>query len=536
MKRGLFFSRCQGALGDSLDLGALSAGYAHLEAVRVFDDFYDLAAFDELLKEVETKGLEAVVLAGDSPLSWRSVRNGEQLLWSLEERGVDRNRIDFVNLKNMVVRPHRASPRVLQEKARVLVDVALAKAERSGILENVEVAPRQAVAIIGAGAGSLSAAQQMLDQGYRVHLVDEASDSEMMRAESPHVRATLAYISHHRRFTWHASSSITDFSGFTGDYHIAVANGKGGQSLDVGAVILSATSGPRPKDLQRVFHVDVDEAGKLVSRDDTSAPSQTTDRGVFVINPAEKSGGGLDAELLAADSAAAMVINLLNRREILNRVTVSQVRTELCGGCAACVKTCMFNAVSLVGRPAVSVIDPRRCRGCGNCVTACPAGARDLAVCPTSYLFAAVDILSRFQPGGLEPRILALACDGCGYRALDQAAELGETWPVGILPLWVVCGGQIDTQLIMHGLVRGFDGVLLLICGEGCCHNLVGNVDLERRVNLFREILLSRGFDPARVQTISTCTRRKPDCMDRIRAFHAQTQIGTETTQAVTIR
>jgi coenzyme F420-reducing hydrogenase delta subunit len=143
-----------------------------------------------------------------------------------------------------------------------------------------------------------------------------------------------------------------------------------------------------------------------------------------------------------------------------------------------------------------------------------------------------VDILSSFQHAGAGKKILAIACDGCGYRCMDRAGEQGLGWPVGIMPLWVVCGGQIDTQLIMYAFVKGFDGVLLMICGEGCCHNQIGNVDLERRANLLKEILTSRGIDHGRMHIISTCSRNSSECVEKIGQFSAQladTEMSTST-------
>jgi len=133
---------------------------------------------------------------------------------------------------------------------------------------------------------------------------------------------------------------------------------------------------------------------------------------------------------------------------------VSDVRSELCGGCGVCVKTCIFHAVSLRGEPRVSVIDPRRCRGCGNCVTACPSGARNLDTCSSEYLSEAIDILAGFKTAPGEKKVLLMACEGCGYVCLDRAAEEGQAWPVAAMPLKVVCGGQVDTQLLLQAFLR----------------------------------------------------------------------------------
>jgi heterodisulfide reductase subunit A-like polyferredoxin/coenzyme F420-reducing hydrogenase delta subunit len=523
MKQGLFFSTCDGQLSEVLDFESLAEEYASLESVKVFDNFYQDGSFDELMNDVESKDLHSLILAGESPMAYRQTRNGELLFKCLEERGLNPNRVEVVNLKNMVVRPHQESREALQQKAKLLIDVGLEKVKVSPLLKTREISPRQSVAIIGANSSSVAVAQHLLDEGYKVFLVQDGTELSVPKDESQHMQPTLAYVKRHARFTIHNEATVTDFHGYTGDYVMKVAAEGTETEMPVGAVVLSLEENTRMiKKLQPIFHVDIDEKGALAAKDEKTARSQTQDRGIFVVNPVQADGNGLGNRLLAADGTAAMVINLLNRKEIYHRVAVSQVDKDLCGGCGSCVKTCMFHAVSLEGESRVSVIDPRRCRGCGNCVTACPAGARDLVICPTTYLFNAVDILSSFQHSGPGKKILAIACDGCGYRCLDRAGEQGLSWPVGIMPLWVVCGGQIDTQLIMYAFVKGFDGVALLICGEGCCHNLIGNVDLERRANLLKEILASRGIDHGRMQIISTCSRNSSECVDKIGQFSAQ--------------
>ena len=73
--------------------------------------------------------------------------------------------------------------------------------------------------------------------------------------------------------------------------------------------------------------------------------------------------------------------------------------------------------------------------------------------------------------------MLTVACEGCGYPCLDRAGQKRIKYPVGVMPLAVACGGQVDMQLPLHGFAAGFDAVVLMICGEGCCHNVIGNVD-----------------------------------------------------------
>jgi coenzyme F420-reducing hydrogenase delta subunit/Pyruvate/2-oxoacid:ferredoxin oxidoreductase delta subunit len=315
-------------------------------------------------------------------------------------------------------------------------------------------------------------------------------------------------------------ATVTDFHGYPGDFSLTVTAAGQESDLLVGAVVLSLQNNSAMiKMFQAMFHIDIDKDGSLVALDDVTARSQTQDRGVYVINPQKVAGEELGQAFMAADAVASMVIKLLNQKEIHHAVKVSEVKAEFCSGCGACVKTCMFRAVSLVGTPLISHIEPRRCRGCGNCVTACPTDARDLISSPNNALFGSIDIFAQFQSGA---KILLIACEGCGYRCLNNGAESGLAWPIGVIPLKVVCGGQIDTRLIIHAFVKGFDGVGLVICGEGCCHNIIGNVDLERRANLLREILGARGIDEGSMKVIATCSRTGQECIDSVNEFYGQ--------------
>lgn len=535
MKTGIYFSRCNNAFEGVLQLEALAESYRNHASVKVFDDFFDPDDFAELLADVENKGLEAVVLAGDSHFSYAQTRNGEYLFKSLEERGLNQNKIEIVNLKNMLALPHKeqGGAAVLQ-KAQLLLDAGLEKLRYSHSIVTVEVSPRKSVAIVGVSSAAFVAAQHCLEEGFKVFLVNERKDVVIPPAELPLIRPTMVFVLRHPRLTLCNEATLSDFDGYPGDFTLTITSAGVATELQVGAVLLSPLyNSALLKAFQSIFHIDVNRDGSLAALDDVTSRSQTQDRGVYVINPPEAGKGDLGHAFMAADAASSLVINLLNKAEIHHTIKISEVRSELCSGCGACVKTCMFKAVSLAGTPRLSVINPRRCRGCGNCVTACPTDARDLATTPNAYLFGSIDIFARLQA---ETKLLLIACEGCGYRCLDSAAAAGSDWPVGVLPLKVVCGGQIDTRLILHAFDRGFEGVGLVICGEGCCHNIIGNVDLERRANLLREILESRGISESRMQVIATCSRAGKECIENVNAFHRQLAEAAEIESTVMLR
>ncbi|MCP4694793.1 MAG: hydrogenase iron-sulfur subunit [Desulfobacterales bacterium] len=506
MKLGTFFSTCDGVISEKIDLHALAKEWVGIPSVTIVDNFYHGEDYDKLLKEVKDKNLDSIVLAGKSPFTYHHTRNGDFLFNILAKNGVNPNRIEVVNIKNMVVLPHNASSKELHQKAKLLVDVGIERLRHAERITTVEISPRKSAAVIGADLSSLAVSQLLIDEGCKVFLIHEEDELTFPPDEVDHIKPTLAYLTHHSRFTLLSKTEVKDFYGFTGDYTLSLESEESTRDLRVGAVVISVGKDDK-KLIQKahsVFHVDIHPDGSLIPLDKVSASCRTQERGVFIINTSNGPDRGPAEKFMAADAAGSMAINMLNKFEIHENIMVSQVNKAYCSGCGACVKTCVFNAVSLNGGSGVSVIDPKRCRGCGNCVAACPADARSLTVCPTDYLFNAVDILARFEPVNNAPKTLVLTCDGCGYPGLDRAAEQGMTWPVSALPLRMVCGGQMDTQLIMHAFVKGFDKVVLIVCNEGFCHNIIGNVALERRTHLFKEILASRGSDPENLHVLTT--------------------------------
>lgn len=535
MKTGIYFSRCGDVFEGLFPLESLADHYRERFPVKIFDDFFAVDDFAALLDDVGEQGIEAVVLVGDSHFSYTQTRNGEYLLKCLEERGLNQNKIEIVNLKNMLALPHKDAPgAALQQKARLLIDAGIEKLKHSHAIVTVEVSPRKAVAVVGTSAAAFVAAQHCLEEGYKVFLINDRPEVVIPPEELPLIRPTMVLALRHPRLTLFNAATLLDFDGYPGDFTLTLSAGGTESQLQIGAAILSPQNNSSlVKVFQAIFHVDVDRDGSLAALDEVTSRSQTLERGVFIINPPELGKNDPGHVFMAADAAASLAVDLLNKREIYHTVKVSEVRTELCSGCGACVKTCMFKAVSLAGTPRVSTINPRRCRGCGNCVTACPTDARDLATTPNAFLFGTIDIFAQLQSG---VKLLLIACEGCGYRCLDSAAQAGHHWPLGVIPLRVVCGGQIDTRLILHAFNKGFDGVGLVICGEGCCHNIIGNVDLERRANLLREILESRGIRENRMQVIATCSRAGKECIENVNAFHRQFEATDAVNSTVVLR
>ena len=117
---------------------------------------------------------------------------------------------------------------------------------------------------------------------------------------------------------------------------------------------------------------------------------------------------------------------------------------------------------------------------------------------PYSYFTNAINTFSKYEPEG--PKVLAILCNGCAYGGADQAGLSGFKYPANVVSLRVPCAGRVDTQHVLYAFENGFDGVMIGECHHGDCHFIVGNTDMERRINLFREVLRSRRIDDDRLR------------------------------------
>jgi len=81
------------------------------------------------------------------------------------------------------------------------------------------------------------------------------------------------------------------------------------------------------------------------------------------------------------------------------------------------------------------------------------------------------------------------------------------------MPLGVRCAGRIDTQLILEAFQEGFDGVVICKCKDDHCLNIVGNTDLDRRANLFRTVLKSRGIATERLRIFGVTECEGASCV-----------------------
>ncbi len=505
MPLGLYVSRCSGRVDDVVDIDRVLADARQQAAVvRVFDDLFDAEVQDRMVRDIADAELDCIVLAGHSVDHYVRSLSGQQLKQRLVDAGVNPNRVVAANILEQVVAVHADDPQGATRKAKAMIDVACLRATVGESVEGIEAEPRRSVLVLGASTEGMVAAQRLLQLGYSVVIADRgAGIAELMK--SPTIRATVAYVAGHPSSEFLEGAKLVDGSGWLGDFAVTLQAPGGEMTYRIGGILLA-----RPDvtdwidELRLHFKVDVDDEGRARSIEPATHPAETVDPGIMVV-PLRGDVEEVARKVSAADAAAMALVLQLSQPRTIHYVDVSQVDESLCGGCASCVKTCVFGACS-IDENGLSHVDVRRCRGCGKCVVSCPVGARDIVNSPHDYLMESIRTLAEVEIDHGAEKILGFLCSGCGYPAADGAAKhadaTGEGYPASFLPVRIPCGGRLDTLYVLEAFRSGFDGVAVFRCREGHCHNLVGNLDMDRRVNLLRTVLRSRNLDDSRLRII----------------------------------
>jgi heterodisulfide reductase subunit A-like polyferredoxin/coenzyme F420-reducing hydrogenase delta subunit len=528
MALAVYFSRCNGALEDVVDIEDALDGIDEMASVvRVVEDFSDPAVVDQMAQDVANAEIDAIVLAGPSHEYYVHSLSAHSLTDRLEAAGVNANRIVAANVLEQVGLAHPDDPQGATRKAAAMVRVAVMRATMAPQIDGIRTEPRRAVMILGMTAEAVVAAQRLLRLGYGVVLADRL-DGGSRAGRANQMRATSGYVMGHPNAQVIDEARLVDGEGWLGDYNITLDSPLGRSSYRVGGILLTRPDHTEWVDeLRGHFKVDVDDNGFARSIDPSSHPAETVDPGIMVV-PIRRADALDRDKVAAADSAVLALVLRLEQEAVIHYQDVSAVDRDLCGGCATCVRTCAFGACS-IGEDGVSQVDIRRCRGCGKCVVSCPVGARDIMSSPHDYLLSAVRELAAVEGEG--DRVLGFLCGGCGYPAADNAStavlERGAGYPSSFMPIRIPCGGRLDTLYVLEAFKAGFDAVCVYRCREGHCHNLIGNLDMDRRINLLRTVLRSRGMDDSRLRIVDISPSEGERFIESVEGVYAA--IGTLT-------
>jgi ferredoxin/coenzyme F420-reducing hydrogenase delta subunit len=184
------------------------------------------------------------------------------------------------------------------------------------------------------------------------------------------------------------------------------------------------------------------------------------------------------------------------------RSPVAVVDADNCNGCRRCFADCPYAAITMAPHPnqrlgrEIAVVDADLCASCGICAGACPSSTpfRSGAALATGIDMPqlTVDALRERLRAGLVPGSIVVF--GC-----DHGARVESLRSPGVLPLSLLCTGQLPPAFVEYALRDGAAGVLVAACSEGACEFRFGTRWTAQRLNAEREPHLRTAVDRARV-------------------------------------
>ena len=199
---------------------------------------------DKLTEVIKEHGLNRVVVAACSP------RTHEPLFQeTMNNAGLNKYLFEMANIRNHDSWVHAQEPEVATQKAKALVAMAVAKSALLNPLKEADLPVTQAALVVGGGVAGMSAALNLAQQGYPVHLVEQAAVlggnarqllSTYRGEDIGTFRSSLEdQITKEPKITVHLNSTITGVDGFVGNFNTTINNGSSPTTISHGVAVLA---------------------------------------------------------------------------------------------------------------------------------------------------------------------------------------------------------------------------------------------------------------------------------------------------------
>jgi coenzyme F420-reducing hydrogenase delta subunit len=114
--------------------------------------------------------------------------------------------------------------------------------------------------------------------------------------------------------------------------------------------------------------------------------------------------------------------------------------------------------------------------------------------------------------------VIYIFCCATSYDEAELARELGRLPnTIKIIPL--PCSGKLDILYVVKAFETGADGVAVMMCKEGECRYLEGNMRARKRAEAVEELLQEAGMGGGRVAIIQKDDRHPGQEIKRLEDF-----------------
>lgn len=244
---GVFICHCGTNIGGFLDVPSLVEYTKTLPNVTfATDNLYSCSEVGlSLIKEkIEEHDLNRIVVASCTP------RTHEPLFRSTcQEVGLNPYLFEMVNIRDQCSWVHMKETEAATEKAKILIEMGVAKALLLQPLEKFKIDINPTALIIGGGIAGMTAALNLANQEFKVILIEKEPElGGLLRYlyklypthdDASKVLEVRNLVENHQKIKVITSTEPVKIEGFIGNYKVSVKRRDGIYDIDTGIIIVA---------------------------------------------------------------------------------------------------------------------------------------------------------------------------------------------------------------------------------------------------------------------------------------------------------
>ncbi len=250
---GVFVCHCGINIGGVVDVPAVVEYATKLPGVVYAEDNLYTCSQDtqEQIKDmIEEHHLNRVIVASCTP------RTHEPLFQNtVREAGVNPYLFEMTNIRDQCSWVHMHEPVKATEKAKDLVRMVVAKAYLLEPLKRMPLEVNKSALVVGGGLSGMTAALEIADQGYMVHLVERATDlggnlrkvkfildpksQDHFLDTHEKLEEIIDRVQKNDKIILHTNSKIKSIGGFVGNFISVVEDNGQEEEIKHGAIVIA---------------------------------------------------------------------------------------------------------------------------------------------------------------------------------------------------------------------------------------------------------------------------------------------------------
>ncbi|MCG9969414.1 CoB--CoM heterodisulfide reductase iron-sulfur subunit A family protein [Pelotomaculum terephthalicicum JT] len=197
-----------------------------------------------LAKDIQEKGLNRVVVAACTP------RTHEPLFRdTLREAGINQYYYDMANIREHCSWVHSKEKEAATKKAKEIIRMAVARACNLEPLQEFDLSVNKAALVLGGGVAGMTSALSIANQGHEVYLVEKDTELGGMARRihytlegadvQAYLRELIRKVYQHQLIHVYTGATITEASGFVGNFVTVVKSKRGIAEIKHGAAVIA---------------------------------------------------------------------------------------------------------------------------------------------------------------------------------------------------------------------------------------------------------------------------------------------------------